>query len=208
MNTEIKIPYSYKDMDYIKYISDDVIPLLKRNDIQKYLRQNNLDAIYSILNKEHEDYDDKRIIGYFTMFLYSLGINIFDYLDYVPDYCFSFSCLSDIEIPDNVREIGEGSFSGTELIHITIPGRIKTIPYFCVSDMYSLESITLEDGVEIIGDMAFSYLQEIEINFPSSIKSISDDAFYLTDRVQADCSESRYAFDYCSSNKESDYFII
>ena len=54
-----------------------------------------------------------------------------------------------------IEQMGNGAFSETGIVHIVIPGSLKTVPddafYFCEY----VESITIEEGVEVIGEDAF-----------------------------------------------------
>ena len=117
--------------------------------------------------------------------------------------------LKTLVIPDGVRRIGEGAFSGCRLLEIiVISDSVTSIGEAVFSGCSSLASINIPDSVTSIGIHAFSGCRSLtSIVIPSSVTSIGDYAFYwcislksitIPDRVT---SIGDYAFYWCISLK-------
>lgn len=94
-------------------------------------------------------------------------------------YAFSNSTLSEITIPETVKEIGERAFNGcTNLTEITIPNGITVIPDETFNACTILAKITLPEGLTDIGKGAFSGCKALKsITLPESLKNIGKSAF-------------------------------
>lgn len=129
----------------------------------------------------------------------------------IPDNCNSFgkspfwgSKLNKFEIPNSWCRITDSFFSGcSNLKKIDIPENIKEIGEYAFS-YCSLESVTLPVGLEKIGTSAFKSNDFREIVFPSTLKSIGYGAFEWCDGLEkVDLSKTtrveiaKYAFDLC-----------
>ena len=93
---------------------------------------------------------------------------------------FSYSGLSDVEIPDAVEEIGESAYSNCyNLYMIEIPGNVRKIGPDAFAGCTSLEEATMEEGVAEIGDYAFREAAVYEVSIPASVEKIGKNPFAL-----------------------------
>lgn len=97
--------------------------------------------------------------------------------DKAMNYCHA---LTQLEIPDGVKTIGEEAFYGCgQLTNIVLPDSVTTIGDSAFASCSGLESITLPDGLSIIGESTFSNCRKLmNIAFPESLTSIGKSAFY------------------------------
>ena len=66
--------------------------------------------------------------------------------------CFSESAVTSIELPSNLKVLGESAFSYCyNLTEITIPGSLEVWNAFTFSFCRGLKTVTIEEGVEYIG---------------------------------------------------------
>lgn len=66
----------------------------------------------------------------------------------------------------------------TNLVSITIPGTIKSIPFYCFNGCSNLKEVYLSEGVESIGEGAFYGCNQLtSIVLPNSLKEIGTNAF-------------------------------
>lgn len=124
-------------------------------------------------------------------------------MDVIPAGAFSMNIrMSELEIPDNVTEIGQTAFAGARLTSLTIPksvtkigrkafhlhhltslripGNVKEIGESAFEGTYkaaSLETLIIEEGVESIGKRAFKEGHLSRVKLPGSLKSLGDNAF-------------------------------
>ena len=84
-----------------------------------------------------------------------------------------------LTIPESVREIGAGAFSGvTGLKEVVIPGTVKVIQRDAFSYNTEIEKVTMQYGVESIGDAAFKGCTGLtEIIMPDSVTEVGNEAF-------------------------------
>ena len=194
------IPVKFRDV-YDKP-REEIVDWLREPDIQKALRENNMYKFYDILSDKvyNQGYGGYNI-GEITNFLFSCGVNIFDYIDMIPDFCFSGLSISHIDIPDGVSAISSYAFEDVEkLSKIVIPGRIKYIPLGCFENSH-IDEIILEEGVEEIGPYAFSDTHYVDIYVPDSVSKIDNTAFDFTEYVHMICSEGSYAEQFAKENR-------
>lgn len=86
----------------------------------------------------------------------------------------------DVVIPDNVRSIGGGAFSGCKsLTSITIPDSVYSIGWGAFSGCKSLSSIIIPRRVESISGLAFEDCVGLtSITIPASVRYIDESAFH------------------------------
>lgn len=86
----------------------------------------------------------------------------------------------DVVIPNNVRSIGGGVFSGCKsLTSITIPGSVYSIGWKAFSGCKNLSTITIPSSVESISGLAFEDCVGLtSITIPHSVRYIDDTAFH------------------------------
>lgn len=136
---------------------EDILGYIKSEpDVIDYLKEGNLRDLYNIINEPYE-------ISLITQLLYESGIDIFNYLDYVPSYAFWESSIEEIEIPRHITEIEGNSFS------------------YCDD----LKKVTFEDGSKLnsIGAFAFKSCHSLggqEFKLPDSLIRLEGCAFDKT----------------------------
>lgn len=86
----------------------------------------------------------------------------------------------DVVIPDNVRSIGGGAFSGCKsLTNITIPDSVHSIGWKAFSGCKNLSTITIPSSVESISGLAFEDCVGLtSITIPHSVRYIDETAFH------------------------------
>lgn len=72
-----------------------------------------------------------------------------------------FTCNGDVIIPDNVTEIAEGAFSGSELNSITFPDSLVNIGDFAFDNCKNLSSVVIPKNTEEIGE-SFSFCESLK----------------------------------------------
>lgn len=115
--------------------------------------------------------------------------------------------LTNIIIPDSVKQIGSYAFASSGLQSITITSNIHTIDEYtfawcsklrdvsfadnsslkeigksAFANCSSLEIIELPNSLEVIGDSAFSWCSIENLTVPANVKHIGDNAFCAHDR--------------------------
>lgn len=103
------------------------------------------------------------------------------------DGAFSGGDFKTIVIPDTVSSIGRGAFYGCNIESITIPGSVKTIDGEAFGWCYNLESVTISEGVNTIGSFAFYNCWKLNsITLPDSITELGNNAFEYTEFYEND----------------------
>ena len=99
--------------------------------------------------------------------------------------------LERVELPDSITTIygpsdwisggreNAGAFAGcTSLKSITIPPKVKVIPFNAFQNCTSLEEVIIPDGVTVIGERAFRNCVNLKhVTLPSSLKTLGRTAF-------------------------------
>ena len=119
------------------------------------------------------------------------------------------TALTRIDIPENLKKIGVGAFSGSGLKSITIPKNVASIEKNSFSNCKSLLNVYFEDGsvLDTIGEEAFkSCVKLTAIEIPDSVDTIDIYAFDSCESLEAvKLPENAYlgkgAFSGCSSIK-------
>ncbi len=94
-------------------------------------------------------------------------------------FAFSRSLIKSIELPWNLKGIGNSAFSGcSNLENISIPKSVTTIRDSLFYSCNNLKSVTFPDSLISIGNSAFNGCRNLlKIDFPSNIDSIYNQAF-------------------------------
>lgn len=154
-----------------------------------------------------------------------------DNLDYVimsnnveriDTYAFAGPNYYEINLPDSLKELGEGVFSGCEFTELVIPQGLETTGVFAFSntniekltvpstikiielDSFSgcklLKSVTIEEGVEVIEKGAFRDCEMLEtISIPASVTEITN-PFRGSDNVTIYTPAGSYAETWAAEN--------
>ena len=90
-----------------------------------------------------------------------------------------FRSLKNIIIPDSVTSIGSCAFEGCRnLTNIEIPNGVKVIRIRAFRDCISLTNIEIPDSVEYIQNLAFNHCENLkDVKIPDSVIDIGSDAF-------------------------------
>ena len=97
---------------------------------------------------------DSESTGVLTTILLHQGIDPIELqgLDYIPDYYLSDAPISSFRIPRAIHSLGEGCFSYTGLTSITIPENVKVLRDYVFYECAVLTKVTFEgscNGVDI-----------------------------------------------------------
>ena len=119
------------------------------------------------------------------------------------------TALTRIDIPENLKKIGVGAFSGSGLKSITIPKNVASIEKNSFSNCKSLLNVYFEDGsvLDTIGEEAFkSCVKLTAIEIPDSVDTIDIYAFDSCESLEAvklpeNADLGKGAFSGCSSIK-------
>ena len=99
-------------------------------------------------------------------------------LDEIPDYTFSGTSITTIDLPDSVTRIGANAFENCDdLTSIDIPDSATEIGEKAFNGCSVLTSIEIPDSVTEIGIAAFSKCGLSEVALPASLTEISDQLF-------------------------------
>lgn len=91
-----------------------------------------------------------------------------------------FRCgkLTSVDFSDGVTALGQSMFAYSGLIHIRIPGSVKTVGSGCFSDCYSLASVELEEGITTLENGVFASCYDLQwVELPSTVTEIPDSLF-------------------------------
>lgn len=105
------------------------------------------------------------------------SVTLPDTLKKIEDTAFYHVGITKIDIPKGLTELPECAFSGSMLESVNIPGNIKTIGEYAFISCENLQKIIISDGVENIGGAAFRGCGINTVEFPESVKNIGEDAF-------------------------------
>lgn len=92
----------------------------------------------------------------------------------------SFFGITDVVIPDSVKEIGEYTFQNCQSLRsVVLPKGLKVIPRSMFSDCRNLEKVVMPDELEEIRQNAFWKCTSIsEIKLPKTMRAIGAGAFF------------------------------
>lgn len=87
--------------------------------------------------------------------------------------------ISEVYIPDHVKRIGERLFTGcSKLVQVRLPSHLAAIPSMTFAGCSSLRAVTLPSGVKVIGEHAFLGCTSLEeLHLPRHLERVEDFAF-------------------------------
>ncbi len=91
--------------------------------------------------------------------------------------------LKEIDLGDNLTELGGEAFCLSGLESITIPDSLTVINNYTFSNCAQLVDVILGSGVETIGDFAFRGCGIENLLIPSNVKTLGDSAFRKCDSM-------------------------
>jgi hypothetical protein len=100
-------------------------------------------------------------------------------VEVIGDGAFAYNNLTELVIPDSVRELGKEAFRGCKKLEsIALSPNTKTIPFCCFANLDALSTLNIPEGVTTIEEGAFGVCPKLNVvGLPASIKSIEDYAF-------------------------------
>ena len=126
------------------YVRDNI---LNNKEIVQAIDNNDFETAFTLC-------DSGKKVANLAWALTVAGIKFLNYMTYVPDAMFMTNeNLSAIDIPENIKRIGEAAFAGCS----------------------NLEYVTLHEGLEKIEENAFTGCSKLkEITLPSTIKYLEE----------------------------------
>ncbi len=128
----------------------------------------------------------------------------------IEKYAFKKSHLSEVRLPDSLREIGEGAFDdcSARFTDPAIPSHVEKIGEGAFSDCREIKEIRLPEGIKVVGEhmfsgcskltdvylpqgitaiekCAFAYCNFESIDLPKDVQSIGEGAFLGCDRLKS-----------------------
>jgi hypothetical protein len=99
-------------------------------------------------------------------------------LETIGAYSFQNTGITNMNIPDEVTEIGQEAFSSSaDLESIVFPKGVTVIPKHCCSYCKNLSQVTILGEVETIGAQAFRACNLYDFPFPDSLKEVGLGSF-------------------------------
>jgi hypothetical protein len=106
------------------------------------------------------------------------GFKWFTRVTKVPAYCFQYSSMTSIEIPNSVISLEMCCFANTRLSSITIPDSVVTLRDRCFSETTALKQISLSKSITTLPTRCFYRCGLTSVTIPGHIKSVGDGCFY------------------------------
>lgn len=149
------------DTIYINIIKE----IINKPEIKEAVNNRDFEKVYKIL----DDIDYKigvKTISYLTRIFYNIGIDPLLYMEKAPNFfLIGQKDISQINIPKNIKTIGQQSFAGTNITNLIIP-----------------------EGVEYIDFKAFVLCRSLtNIKLPSTLKYIPGNKIPIADEAFSEC---------------------
>ena len=110
---------------------------------------------------------------------YGLVVNIANSVTSIGEGAFYWSRVAVVNLPNSIDRIEEDTFwACNQLTDIEIPSNVKSIGENAF-EYSGLSLITFHEGLETIGECAFKQTKLKNVTFPSTVKTIDGHAFYL-----------------------------
>lgn len=125
-------------------------------DGREYLKRNDIKKFYQNLNNQVGRWCSATCCGHITQFLMENGINVFDYLDTIPQNMFYGSEIESIVIPDGITRIQANAFTDcTNLKNVDLGNTVKSIDKGAFAGCKSIKQLFLPDSVTVLGPAVF-----------------------------------------------------
>ncbi len=129
-----------------------------------------------------------------------------DGVELIAPYAFENCKLSSVQLPESLREFGQGAFYGAAITALDVPDGVRAVPGKMAMRCKHLRSVNLPAQMTAIGNEAFSGCTSlIEIEMPSHMESLGESAFSGCNSLQRIALPdgltklSKDAFNNCSS---------
>ena len=133
---------------------------LKRDDIQEYIRMEDLDKVYLTYIDENNNLAGCAEI---TNIFIEAGVDPLEY----------------------VREIYPYMYAGLRIENITIPQHITVVGYYAFYCCADLNNIIMSDDIDYIGEGAFKYCKNLtRITIPELVEKVYPDTFEGCDSMK------------------------
>ena len=120
------------------------------NNCKSYLKNNDIKGMCNHLHTCDEE------LGHIMQFLLENGIQVFDYVETIPDKMFYGAELDSITIPDHITKIGKQAFYNCKkLTSVKIGEAVSTISDYAFSGCTNLRQVFLPNSVRILGKEVF-----------------------------------------------------
>lgn len=93
--------------------------------------------------------------------------------------------LKTIEIPESVTIIKENAFRGSGIQEIQIPGNVKKIGNEAFRYCYDLKNVKFDEGITQIDESAFDFCKSLErVELPETLTYLGDTVFYDCNKLK------------------------
>lgn len=170
---------------------------------------NNLDRVHKLKISGPMNNADWKVLGELKA-LVSLDLSEVK-SSTVPNSVFIYKrSLTNVVLPETLKEIGEGTFCGTSLESVVIPNSVTALGYKAFAECRLLKSLKLSENLKIIPSHCFQLCNIEKLELPSSVVELQEGAFSenynLKEVVFGDNLEiiGPYSFILCESIKTLD----
>ncbi len=78
----------------------------------------------------------------------------------------------------NIKEIGVGAFSGTNIKRVTIPSNCTNLKPYAFISCFEMKRVKIEKGIKVIRNSVFARTGIESVTIPASVTKIENDAFW------------------------------
>ncbi|MBE6770965.1 MAG: leucine-rich repeat domain-containing protein [Ruminococcaceae bacterium] len=116
---------------------------------------------------------------------YLTTVNMPNNLKVIGERAFHQTDISELILPYGLQTIGERAFAGcVYLADVDFPSTVNTIGDYAFADCKLIEEITLPENVDLVGQFAFFNCEGLkEVTIPENVNSIGELAFYQCENI-------------------------